>query len=234
MFMFAKNSAFVVGLDQLAIHRNKRKNPEHVPPPIPSRFYYILGASIMETISFVSIASIFQLSDPPDPGIPVIYYGKTFLAFIPISFATELVFDFFHYWSHRLAHTFSSLYAIHRKHHSIHSLSGVITFYQDPLDYLFTNYIPMICSMTIVKYIFQIEYTMLIYSFIVMYKEFVEIAGHVDILESHSFSFPQFIWLPLLFGIELTQQVHHDHHLYLTCNFSKRFSLWDKVFGTYK
>lgn len=231
MFMFAKNAMFVFGLDYMADFRNKTQYPTHVTNQSPVQFEsmaYLAAASVMETFSFLSIASICNVVDIP-AGIV-----QTCIVFIPISFVVELVFDFFHYWAHRILHTCSVLYTIHKKHHSIHSLSGIVTFYQDPLDYLLTNYIPMIGSLVITKYFLNIEIHLLLYSFLVMYKEFIEIAGHVDILKSRSFSFPQFIWLPLLFGIEMTQIVHHNHHLYLNCNYSKRFCIWDKAFGTYR
>lgn len=229
-FMFAKNTAFMFGLDYIADCRNKRSCPTHITEKsrfdIPS-FYYLGTASVVETVSLVSIATICEVNTRDN-------FLGTFLTFIPISFAVEIVFDFFHYWAHRFMHTVSALYSFHKTHHSIHGLSGIVTFYQTPIDYGLTNYIPFTASLLLVKYVFQVEYTLLMYCLIVMYKEFIEIAGHVHIIESNTVSFPQCIWLPLFFGIELKQKIHNDHHLYLTCNYAKRFSLWDKVFGTYR
>ena len=45
-------------------------------------------------------------------------------------------------------------------------------------------------------------------------------------------SFPQCIWLPRLFNIELYTEDHDLHHSRNNCNYSKRFSLWDKIFKT--
>lgn len=160
---------------------------------------------------------------------------NTLLLFVPISFIFEVIFDFFHYWTHRLAHTYPILYKyIHKTHHDSKNLCGVVTFHQDALDYLLTNYIPTIVSLLLVKHISGFEYNLFMYSLTMIYKEFVEIAGHVDIADNKAFSFPQFIWLPISFNIELHQKIHHNHHKYITCNYSKRFSLWDKFFGTYK
>lgn len=36
-------------------------------------------------------------------------------------------------------------------------------------------------------------------------------------------------WLPRLFNFQLKVEEDHDLH----CNYSKRFTLWDKVFGTF-
>ena len=69
----------------------------------------------------------------------------------------------------------------------------------------------------------------------IAYKTFVEIAGHAGI-ETNSTSFPQAVVLPKLFGIEMRTNDHDLHHTSTgkPCNFAKRFTLWDKVFGTYE
>lgn len=228
--MFIKNFLFVFGLDYIAIQRNKKHDKNHVTEITKLNFEsmsYITFASIAETFSFVTIAFICDITMK-------VNYLNTFLLFVPILFIVEIFFDFFHYLTHRIIHTFPALYKyIHKTHHANHKLSSIVTFHQDASDYLLTNYIPLIFSFLITKYLFNIKYNLLMYTLIIIYKEFIEIAGHIYIIESKSFSFPQYIWLPLFFGIELQQKVHHDHHLYLTCNYSKRFSLWDKVFGTY-
>ena len=66
-----------------------------------------------------------------------------------------------------------------------------------------------------------------------VYKSFVEIAGHSGKYVNGS-SFPLCIYLPRLFGIELYTCDHHLHHATYFCNYSKRFKLWDRVFGTFK
>lgn len=231
LFMFVKNFLFVFGLDFVAKQRNKKYDQNHVTEISKLNFdsiSRITFASMAETFLFVTIAFMCNICMN-------VNYFNTFLLFVPISFVVEIIFDFFHYWTHRLVHTFPTLYKyIHKTHHATHKLSGIITFHQDIFDYLLTNYIPFILSLFITKYLFNVEYNLLMYTLIIIYKEFIEIAGHVDIIESKSFSFPQCIWLPLFFGIELQQNVHHNHHVYLTCNYSKRFSLWDKIFRTYK
>ena len=68
---------------------------------------------------------------------------------------------------------------------------------------------------------------------LVVYKTAVEIAGHTGKKTYPTSSFPQFPWLVKYLGIELYTENHDLHHRYLNCNFSKRLSLWDKLFGTY-
>ncbi|HDY86814.1 MAG TPA: hypothetical protein ENH82_01720 [bacterium] len=48
-----------------------------------------------------------------------------------------------------------------------------------------------------------------------------------------SSSCPQFYWLPKWLGWELKPADHYKHHTHFNCNYSKRFSLWDRTFGTY-
>jgi sterol desaturase/sphingolipid hydroxylase (fatty acid hydroxylase superfamily) len=66
-----------------------------------------------------------------------------------------------------------------------------------------------------------------------VYKIFIEISGHCG-KNINSCSFPQFVWLPKLFKIEMYAEDHDAHHRFNNCNYSKRFILWDKLFLTYK
>ena len=64
------------------------------------------------------------------------------------------------------------------------------------------------------------------------YKAYVEAAGHAG-CESRATSFPQCVWLPRWLGIALRTADHDAHHGAAAVNFAKRFTLWDRVFGTY-
>jgi sterol desaturase/sphingolipid hydroxylase (fatty acid hydroxylase superfamily) len=65
------------------------------------------------------------------------------------------------------------------------------------------------------------------------YKTFIEISGHSGKKLHPIGSFSQFIWLPRFFNISLYSEDHALHHSSNFCNYSKRFSLWDKQFETY-
>ena len=69
--------------------------------------------------------------------------------------------------------------------------------------------------------------------FLSVYKQYTELAGHSGKLLSPASSFPQCIWLPRLLNIELYAESHDMHHKVSNCNYAKRFSLWDNIFGTY-
>jgi len=156
-----------------------------------------------------------------------IYYD--ILYFIPFSFYFEILFDLFHYITHRLAHHKLIYKYLHKKHHKFLHPISITTFYQDPIDLLFTNSLPTLLSLYIFPYFSYRQFHI-----ILIYKTYTEICGHIGRFSYPTTSFPQFIWLPQLFNIELYTEDHDLHHSINNCNYSKRFSLWDKIFNTYK
>lgn len=149
--------------------------------------------------------------------------------FIPYSFLFEVVFDFFHYSIHRLFHTIPFLYKyIHSVHHTADkSLSVYTTFHHHALDVVFSNAVPVFLTS------FLLNPSVLFLCIWFNYKILQEMYGHMGI-PSRTSCFPQCIWLPQALGIELYNSDHTKHHTHPKYNFSKRFTLWDKVFGTYK
>jgi sterol desaturase/sphingolipid hydroxylase (fatty acid hydroxylase superfamily) len=83
-------------------------------------------------------------------------------------------------------------------------------------------------------YLFNNKITYYQYILISIYKTAVEIAGHTGKKSYPTSSFPQFPWITKSLNIELYTEDHDSHHRFFKYNYSKRFSLWDKVFGTYK
>lgn len=150
------------------------------------------------------------------------------ILFIPHSFCFELVFDFCHYWFHRLLHTNKQLYKyIHSHHHSNSKITVYSTFEQNPIDLLLTNMIPICISATIIP---STPYFIFLFFW---YKTFLEISGHLG-KENKGLSFPQCVWIPKYLGICLKSKNHNYHHTKPMKNFGKRFSIWDKVFGTFE
>lgn len=147
--------------------------------------------------------------------------------FIPYSLVFEICFDFFHYWTHRLFHNIPYLYKkIHYIHHSSEELNIYTTFQHHVLDVLFTNVMPvMVITILLQPTIFFLNIWF-------VYKIIEEMFGHMNI-SSRASCFTQCIWLPRLLGIELYIDDHTTHHRVSKKNFGKRFSLWDKVFGTF-
>jgi sterol desaturase/sphingolipid hydroxylase (fatty acid hydroxylase superfamily) len=157
-----------------------------------------------------------------------------FARFVAKSFAYELVFDLLHYWAHRALHHSPALYALHKSHHRFLHPSPLSTFQQDPADLLVSNVAPSLAALALLGRA-GLRFDPLEFSVLESYKAFVEIAGHAGI-ETHATSFPQCQALPKALGIALRTNDHDLHHSQPTrpCNFSKRFVLWDKVFGTYR
>jgi len=152
---------------------------------------------------------------------------------VPRSFAFEVVFDFFHYWAHRLVHAVPLLYRrVHKTHHRFAYTTSIIAFYQDPLDLVLSNVFPTLAALTIVApFVTLSQWTVVM---MLTYKTHIEICGHTGKCVGNTPSFHQCIWLPRALGIELLTEQHHKHHTLNTCNYAKRFALWDKVFGTFK
>lgn len=158
------------------------------------------------------------------------FYGS----FIVNSFCLEVIFDFFHYWSHRLLHEKPALYrSLHSLHHHNANPTVYHTFNDTIVGTLFTNTIPHLLALTIFMALFGRPILHLEHSLLLVYKTFVEVSGHSGKELGKASSFPQFKWLPVWLGIELYTFDHHSHHRNAKRNFSKRFVLWDKVFDTY-
>jgi sterol desaturase/sphingolipid hydroxylase (fatty acid hydroxylase superfamily) len=149
--------------------------------------------------------------------------------FIILSFYFEVVFDFFHYWLHRLLHENRFLYRhIHKKHHTYSHPIAILTYYQEPVDLLLSNSIPTALTLMLSPSMSLFEFNV-----ILVCKTYVEISGHAGRHLYPSHSFCQFVWLPRIFGIQLYTEDHDKHHSINNCNYGKRFSLWDRAFGTY-
>jgi Delta7-sterol 5-desaturase len=183
--------------------------------------FNVMTSTLVETLTYVFIRSyMFQTYNVLNVG--------DILLFIPYSFLFELVFDFFHYWSHRFVHYKLFYKHIHKKHHKFLHPTTIITYYQDPVDLLITNSIPTLLTLLIVSFFSLSQYNIML-----IYKEFIEISGHCGRKMCPTSSFSQCIWIPRLFNIQLYTEEHDLHHSVVKCNFSKRFTIWDKVFGTY-
>jgi sterol desaturase/sphingolipid hydroxylase (fatty acid hydroxylase superfamily) len=204
-----------------SIDSDKRLEPKQ---QFPYEFdLFVLSSTLIETITHSFIKNMFYKD------IYDLQIINDLISFVFVSFSFEIIFDFFHYINHFIIHKNAYLYKnIHKIHHKFKYPNSITTFYQHPLDILFTNSIPMILSI----YFMPIKPTYFQYILILTYKTFIEISGHTGKIIK-STSFPQFIWLPRILGIQLSVEDHDLHHSLNNCNYSKRFSLWDKFFGTY-
>jgi sterol desaturase/sphingolipid hydroxylase (fatty acid hydroxylase superfamily) len=161
----------------------------------------------------------------------------SWLAFVPMTFIFEVLMDLSHYIAHRLMHSNATIYKMsgHKTHHAVHKPTALATFCQDPLDVVLSNVIPVLGSLWVMDRGLGMRFTKEQLILALGLKTYVEVAGHVGILDGHATSFPQFVWLPRLFGVELHTKDHDLHHTQGgRHNFGKRFTLFDRLFGTYK
>ena len=181
----------------------------------------IVSTTVIETLSHSLISNYYTFNET--------FISTDIMYFIPISFLFELYFDLFHYISHRSLHSKYLYKHIHKKHHKFKHTIPILTFYQDPIDIIVTNVFPVMLTLSVIPT--RMSYFQ--FNMIVIYKTYGEICGHLSKKWYPTGSFCQFIWLPKLLNIELYTEEHDLHHSLNNCNFSKRFSLWDKLFGTF-
>jgi sterol desaturase/sphingolipid hydroxylase (fatty acid hydroxylase superfamily) len=182
---------------------------------------YFLSSTFIETLTHLIIVKFYNFN------------GRTLfddlILFIPISFIYEIIFDLFHYLTHRIEHENKFAYKyIHKVHHTHSHPTTLTTYYHHPIDLVLTNTFPQIITLIIIP---KISFRM--YNLIIIYKIFTEISGHSGKIINAG-CFPQLIYLPKFFSIQMYTEDHDAHHQLNNCNYSKRFTLWDKIFLTYK
>ena len=150
---------------------------------------------------------------------------KFFLLYL---FLFEIILDFFHYSLHRFMH--KHWYRFHKIHHRFTHPVVLNTYCHHPIDLVLLESLPTIITLRIFSGIFSCFQLKLL----LVYKSFIEISGHSGKHIAPSSCFPLCVWLPRMLGIHLYTEDHDIHHNLSTINFSKRFSLWDRVFGTYR
>ena len=88
--------------------------------------------------------------------------------------------------------------------------------------------VPLLATLPVIRMMDRFEYQVLIAYLLVQ-----EFYGHAG-CEHKGRSFGPFPWLPTALGIDLRADDHQWHHIDGRYNFSKRFILWDIVFGTFR
>ena len=181
------------------------------------KFYNIFLGNMIEVL-YMHLAQTITYSS--------IYYDIAL--FIPNTFIFEIIFDLFHYITHRISHQQILYKYIHKEHHEdLKNINILDTYKSSLIEKLFTSVLPLVLS----TFIFPLS--MFQYHVFNNTKLIVELQGHSGI-NVKGCGHPQCPWLPIFFGIELRNKDHFNHHSKNNCNYSKRFKLWDKVFSTYK
>lgn len=227
LFFILRNYSLVNFIENITNNKNKINNDISLIPKEDYKYEFhvnLITSTLIETITHLFIREKMMINN-----YVIVNISHELFYFIPISFIFEIIFDFFHYFTHRLLHHKYFYRFLHKKHHKFKHPLAITTFYQDPFDLIITNSIPTVITLFIIPKISYLQY-----NFIIIYKSFIEISGHSGKLSYPTSSFVQFIWLPKMLNIELYTEDHDLHHSLNNCNYSKRFSLWDKVFNTYR
>lgn len=151
-----------------------------------------------------------------------------FFLYLPFRFYFEVVFDFCHYWFHRLLHVPGIYRYLHKTHHKFLNPSILTTFYIHPLDVLLTNVFPLTIAFHATP-----SMPMFIWNVVMVNNVFVEMVGHMGKVVNLNEYYSIYSWIPHYHKIRTNPTDHDLHHSRNECNYSKRFRLWDLVFGTY-
>jgi sterol desaturase/sphingolipid hydroxylase (fatty acid hydroxylase superfamily) len=119
------------------------------------------------------------------------YFHDTYCTYRRFSnlFFSYLSVDFFFYVFHRLFHT-RILYRFHYIHHRVKKPVGLSAFYAHPIDFIFSNIVPIY----IVPIIFNYDYLMIhIYTALILYKTiYVSHGGICNISTLHDYHHEKF------------------------------------------
>lgn len=133
-----------------------------------------------------------------------------------------VIYDLTYYWYHRLFHSSSLLWRIHRVHHSSEKLTFSKTFRFNALEIFFENV--LLLGLLLISGI-NVAAT----SWVVSLTTFTLLLKHANIDIRIP---PIFDWI---FVSPATHRIHHSSNLQeYNKNYSGFTMIWDKIFGTYK
>jgi sterol desaturase/sphingolipid hydroxylase (fatty acid hydroxylase superfamily) len=136
------------------------------------------------------------------------------------SFVGLLIIDFFQYWVHRISHN-TSLWGIHKVHHSDEHLCSATTYRHHPLNSAITTPLQIIPMAIILDY--KPAHA--------LYGYFILLAWSLFL---HSNLRVSFGWLtPIISGPQLHRIHHSIEPQHQGKNFAAFFPIWDIIFSTY-
>lgn len=134
--------------------------------------------------------------------------------------AAFIVYDFFYYWSHRLAHTYSLFWNAHAVHHQSEEFNLTTALRQPFTGFVQGSlvYLPMVVmgfSPTMVATVGALN---LVYQFWV-----------------HTRYVPKLGWLEMILVTPSNHRVHHGmNDRYIDRNYGGVFIVWDRLFRTFQ
>jgi len=100
------------------------------------------------------------------------------------------------------------------------------------MDIVISNSAPSILTLLVIPPVSYLQF-----SFIIVYKNYLEIKTHSGkwYHPSDSEVMRRLPWLSKVVEVtEFGTEDHDLHHSLHNCNYAKKFSVWDKMFHTYK
>lgn len=162
-------------------------------------------------------------------------HGNRFFESVCATLVTMLSIDLGSYWVHRLLHRGSFLWSIHMLHHSAEALTPLTTYRQNPLERLFLG---------LGRGLFAGLGLMLWRCFFPSGAPVITVYGlgfgfflYMFTANLHHWPIPVHYpkWVSLVF---LSPHLHHLHHSrkpeHYNCNYGTVFSIWDRLFKTYR
>jgi sterol desaturase/sphingolipid hydroxylase (fatty acid hydroxylase superfamily) len=131
-----------------------------------------------------------------------------------------LAFDFCYYWSHRMGHEISILWAAHAVHHQSEDYNLSTALRQTSTGFLFSwiFYVPLFLLGLPFEIFITVNALNLIYQFWV----------HTQLIDKLG-------WLDRVFVTPSNHRVHHaQNEIYIDRNYGGIFVLWDRMFGTFQ
>lgn len=212
LYLIARNFALIYLIDYMTMGRILYTSPTGI-----YELYTVQSASL----EYMALSLLPPLHESS---------AITVITFIPMSFVFEILYDFFYFWVHFSFHLTRCSW--HKDHHEHVDLMPLVAFHHHPLDEILSKIVPFLLTQRIVHVFYRMS--ALEIALLATYKVYIEITGHISCSSKRTCSFPQCIWLPRALGIELYADDHAMHHRQTGCNFGKRFTLWDRVFETYR
>ena len=131
-----------------------------------------------------------------------------------------VAFDFCYYWSHRMGHEISILWAAHAVHHQSEDYNLSTALRQTSTGFLFSwiFYVPLFLLGLPFEIFVTVNALNLIYQFWV----------HTQLIDKLG-------WLDRVFVTPSNHRVHHaQNEIYIDRNYGGIFVLWDRMFGTFQ
>ncbi len=179
-------------------------------------FFNLVILVTVATIGLRYIMNIFGISGPSFD----FEDWPTTMELIRDNFLITIIHEFGFYSTHRLMHTYPSLYKYHKVHHEYKSNVFHASQHNHPVDHIISIATPAVLAMNLVQPHSFTQFHWIIYAM------YTNIDDHVG----YCFPFSAVRWFPFA---ALTEEHEFHHSVNIGC-FSSKLNIYEKLFGTNK